>query len=570
MNENTDGRRAYATSAISPTPRHETLVAALDAAAHEGGDFLTFHGVRDACPMRYRDALDAARQWSAFFHHRGVRPGDRVPILLPTGPAFVGALLGAMLAGAVPVPLASPMTFGSIERYLANLAAIVADCGARHLVTFDRVRVALAGDGRLGASLGEVLTEADLDGTPQGFPRTSVSASDTALLQYTSGTTGRPKGVVVSHRALVANAFAIAHGLALGPADVGVSWLPLFHDMGLIGVLLTAVCHPYPLHVMPPEAFVMRPQRWLRVIAEAGATVSAAPNFAYELCVQRGGDLEGARLDRWRRALNGSEPVLANTVERFSARFARDGFDLGAMTPVYGMAECTLAVTFPRKGRGFRARSVDRAELANGIAVAPGPRDLASDAVSVGVPVAGTTVGIYGPDGALVEEGRVGEVRVMGPSLMDGYFRNENASAEAFSGAWLKTGDLGFMHDGELYLVGRAREVIIKGGRNVYPQDIERVASDVRGVRAGAVAAFARGSDRTGTDDIVVVAETATADADERERIAREVRGEVLAALGVKVDDVRLWPVGAIPRTTSGKIQRRACARRFDEEGARP
>ncbi len=541
-------RPARVHSPVAPAPPYDTLVAALDAT---GGPPITFHGLREAPSLHGRDALALAGRWSALLRHHGVRRGDRVLLLLRTGPDFVGALLGTMLAGAVAVPLASPMTFGALDRYLANLAAIVDDAEARCLVTDARVAEALAVDPTLRRSLSVVLTAADLREAPRCQPPLpSLAASDTALLQYTSGTTGRPKGVVVSHRALVANAFAIAHGLCLEPHDVGVSWLPLFHDMGLIGVLLTAVCHPYPLHLMPPEAFLMRPTRWLRTLAETGGTLSAAPNFAYALCAGRAEGLDGARLDVWRRALNGAEPVQADTVSRFAARFAQDGFCPAAMTPVYGMAECTLAVTFPSPGDTLR---VVRSPSGQG-------STLPGEAVSVGAPVAGTSLGVFDPHGGVLTEGAVGEVRVASASCMDGYFRNDAASAAAFDGAWLKTGDLGFLDDGRLYLVGRARDLIIKGGRNHYAHDIERVAAEVHGVRAGSVAAFARPSAHTGTDDLVLVIESPEPRPAARARLVRDVRGGLLATLNLKADAVHLWPVGAIPRTTSGKVRRQACA----------
>lgn len=559
--------QAWVSSTVVPKPSHETVVAALEAAAREGGPFATFHGAREVRTLDFGAALEGAWRWSALLRARGVARGDRIPILLPTGPTFVTALLGTMLAGAVPVPLASPMTFGGLERYLRNLATIVEDAGAEWLITYPRIRDALATDAVLRDALrGGVLTEGELAGTGQPHRLLpSISGSDTALLQYTSGTTGRPKGVVVSHRALVCNAFAIAHGLGLTDRDVGVSWLPMFHDMGLIGVLLTAVCHPYVLHLMPPELFVMRPLRWLRVISEVGGTLSAAPNFAYELCVARGDDLSGLFLKAWRLALNGSEPVHAGTVERFRERFCSVGFRREAMLPVYGLAESTLAVTFSTLEEGYQTLTLDREKLeTQGRAVLSTGRT-GYIAVSVGRPVAGTTVAITDSSGRVLSEGCVGEVRVSGPSVMDGYFRNEEASAAVLSGGWLRTGDLGFIHQGKLYITGRAKEVMIKAGRNVYPYDVERIVSEVPGVRPGGVAAFGRPNPETGTDDVVVIVETTETDQARREAIVRAVRGELLAVLGIKADEVHLWPVGAVPRTTSGKIRRQDCARMLGE-----
>jgi acyl-CoA synthetase (AMP-forming)/AMP-acid ligase II len=535
------------TSRFEARPAHDSLVAAFEAAARDDAPFVTLHGSRGPVARSIRDALASARRWSAALRARGVRRGDRVPLLMPTGHAFVEAMLGAMLSGAVPVPLAAPMTFGNADRYLRNLAAIVTDSSARVLVTYRRIADAVAGDDGLRALLRDVLTEDVLDGLAYGpgvLP--SIGSSDAAFIQYTSGTTGSPKGVVISHGALVSNAFAIARGLEIGPSDVGASWLPLFHDMGLVGVLLTSICHPYPVHVMAPESFVMSPRRWLHLITQVGATLSPAPNFAYDFCVSRGADPAGLRLDSWRVALNGAEPVHARTVARFAERFGTAGFRPGAMMPVYGMAEATLAVTFPR---------IDD------------PLETVAGVVSVGEPVAGMGVEVVDDAGRLVLEGQVGHILVSGPSLMDGYFRNEAASAGALVDGRLRTGDLGFVRGGRLFVTGRAKELIIKGGRNLHPADIERVAADVEGVRTGCVAAFGRANPDTGTDDLVVVVEVSQTDAARWDTVTSGVRAELLAVLGVKPDDVRLCPVGSLPRTTSGKIRRGECARIFPAEG---
>ncbi len=550
---------------VATPPPHATLVEALEAGARADAPFVTLHDAGAARPLDARAALEGARRWAGLLHGRGVRPGDRVPLLLPTSEALIEALLGTLLLRAVPVPLASPMTFGAVDRYLHNLAAVIEDAEAWCIVTTPRMRTAIAADARLQRFLFDAIVPDDLLGAARlHAPERAVDPTDTALIQYTSGTTGRPKGVVLSHRAITANAAAIARGLGIGPDDVGVSWLPLFHDMGLIGVLLTALCHPYPIHLVRPEAFVMQPRRWLSLIAKLGGTIATAPNFAYELCVRRGGDVPGT-LERWRLALDGAEPVHAATLERFTARYASAGFRSDAFMPVYGLAECTLAVTMPPPGAPVRVLHVDRATLEPGQRVVGSSSPDAFAAVSVGRPVEGVAVRIGRPDGSAAPEGVVGEVQVAGPSVMSGYFRRAAASSKVLRDGFLCTGDLGFLTDGCLFVVGRAKDVIIKGGQNIHPHDVERVVADVPGV-TGAAAAFGRPNGATGTDDLVVVVECRGTDEAKRERVARDVRGALLAVLGVKADEVYLWPVGALPRTTSGKIRRAECARRVKEE----
>lgn len=561
---------ARVSSSVRPRPPHDTVVAALEAAADTREPLLTLHGGRRPEAHDPRALLQGAFCVGGWLQAMGVRPGDRVPILLPTSADFVHALLGTMLVGAVPVPLATPMTFGGVGRYLQNLAAVVEDADARCLVTSARLRDAAAEEPRLAARLRNVLVpqERGAPGPPRCRPA-PLDPSDAALLQYTSGTTGRPKGVVISHRALVSNAFAIAHGLSLGPEDVGVSWLPMFHDMGLIGVLVTALCHPYPVHLIRPESFVMQPRRWLTLLSQVGGTVSAAPNFAYDLCATRvdAPALE-ADLARWRVALNGSEPVHPETVRRFGARFADHRFPSDAVMPVYGLAESTLAVTFPCLDRKLESLRLDRGTLAAGRTVRTVEGAGGLEVVSAGRPVAGASVRIVHA-GAVTAERVVGEVQTTGPSLMDGYFRNGPASADAVQDGWLRTGDLGFLDGGRLFLVGRAKEVIIKGGRNYYPHDVERIASGVSGAE-GAAAAFARPNPDAGTEDLIVVVEARDRSPEGRERIAREARGELLAVLGVKADQVHVCPFGAIPRTTSGKVRRAACEALLGPEGSAP
>lgn len=554
-------------SDLPSLPPHESLVAALEAAAKTEIPFLTLHVGRQQHALSYKHALEGAWRVSAALRKRGVKKGDRVALLLPTSLLFVESLLGSMLAGAVPVPLASPMTFGGVERYLKNLTVILKDAGAQWMITYPRIQEAAAADDELKAILRHVLTEADFDGSAPVDPRSaSISGADLAFLQYTSGTTGRPKGVMVSHRAAVSNTYSISCGLEQRPGDVGVSWLPLFHDMGLIGALLLSICHPFPLHVMPPERFIVRPGGWLKLMGEVGATLSPAPNFAYDLCTSRGGDIEGVDLSKWRVALNGSEPVHLPTIERFTSHFASNGFKPESLMPVYGMAEATLAVTFSAAHQRATSLAVERKTLEIEGRVVRSELPGARMAVSVGRPLAGMSVSITSDSGRVLEDGEVGEIRVAGPSLMDGYFQNEVASAAALCDGWLRTGDLGFVWGGQLYITGRAKEMVIKSGRNLYPYDIERIVGELPGVRLGGVAAFGRTNETTGTDDLIVVAETSQKESSEHEALTKAIRGEVLAVLGVGIDVVRLWPVGSVPRTSSGKIRRKECARLLEEE----
>jgi fatty-acyl-CoA synthase len=544
---------------------HDSLVSAIEKAARDGILSITLHLGPEPTRLSGKDILDGALAKAALLRSRSVKKGDRVILLTPTSPGFIETFLGANLIGAIPVPLASPMTFGSLGRYLQNLRAIVENSGARVIMTSPRMRDAIAEDDLLRAQLDHVLVEEDRGGPVDGPLLASVSGSDTAFIQYTSGTTGVPKGAVISHRALVANTYSIAHSLRLTSSDTVVSWLPMFHDMGLIGILLTTICRPLEAHLLRPESFLMKPGRWLEILSQKRGTLAAAPNFAYDLCVNRPPKNADLNLENWRAALNGSEAVHPATVKRFSDHYLAHRFDPQAMMPVYGMAETTLAVTFPHLDDKYQLLPVDRTALEErGQAINSSSADV-YQAVSVGYPVAGMSVRVTSTAGQTVSERTVGEIRVAGPSLMDGYYRNEEASTATLDQGWLRTGDLGFIERGRLFIVGRAKEVIIKAGRNFYPYDIEQVAADVTGVSRGGVAAFARPNSETGTDDLVVVAESREKDPTERERIVKEIRGELLAAIGVKADEIRVVGIGALPRTTSGKIRRKECAKKIGQ-----
>ena len=528
--------------ALAP-PRFSTLPEALAAAA-ESETGLTFWdaGERETV-VPWREVHARARRVAAALVQIGVRAGDRVALILPTSPAFPAAFFGVQLAGAVPVPLYPPVRLGRLDEYHLRTARMLRACGARLLLTDRRIRRLL---GRAAAQarpeLGCRAVE-ELERERDEVAR-AVRPDALAVIQFSSGTTVDPKPVALSHANVLANAAAIDSYLPEGGRlrQSGVSWLPLYHDMGLIGCLVLAMVHPGPLTLIPPEVFLVRPSIWLRAIAKKRATVSPAPSFAYGLCLRRvrDEDLAGLDLSSWRLALNGAEPIAAGVARRFAERFARFGFDARAMLPVYGLSEASLAVTFARPGAPLRSRVHEGREV-----------------VSVGVPVPGAAVEIRDAEGTVCPAGAVGRIHVRGPSVMHGYFGRPDATAEALRHGWLDTGDLGFVEDGELFVSGRAKDVIVLRGANHAPQVFEEALDGVEGVRAGCAIAVGFVPDDGDGEELALLVETSGDAAGVEDR----VRAAVLAASGVRPHTVLLLAPGTLPRTSSGKL-RRAEARR--------
>jgi fatty-acyl-CoA synthase len=396
-----------------------------------------------------------------------------------------------------------------------------------------------------------------------------LTATDFALIQYTSGSTGDPKGVLLSHSNLMANIRAIAAGIDLRPTDVGVSWLPLYHDMGLIGTWLNTIVHGIPLVLMSPLAFLARPERWLWAIHERRATLSAAPNFAYELCVRKIRDeaIEGLDLSSWRCAANGSEPVSAASIDRFVDRFERFGFRREAMTPMYGLAESSVALCLPPAGRAPRVERVAREVFAREGRAVPAMSNEAAPLsfVSVGKALPLHEVRVADEKGGGVAERVVGRVLFRGPSCMAQYYRNPTATSRAvLPDGWIDSGDLAYMSDGELFVTGRVKDLIIKAGRNLVPQEIEEVVGSIEGIRKGCVAAFGVADASTGTERLIVLAESHTQSNQERDRLEREIVAQVAAGVGVPPDTVRVVAPGVVPKTPSGKIRRTAARDAFE------
>ncbi len=507
---------------------------------------------------------------------RPVARGDRVCLVLPTGLDFFPAFLGVLAAGGVPVPIYPPARLDQLAAYLERHARILTDAGATAVVTDERLlpvarRLAGLADraGRASGAgrirVGSVARlEASGAGVAAGAAR--VGPDDLALIQYTSGSTGDPKGVALSHANLLANIGAIGRAVEMVPHDVVVSWLPLYHDMGLIGAWLTPFVYGMPMVVLSPLQFLSRPARWLWAFHHYRGTLSASPNFAFELCCRkvRDEDVEGLDLSSWRYAMNGSEPVWPETLERFAGRFGPYGFRREAMHVAYGLAENSVALTLLPVGRGPRYDRVERDVFQRERRAVPATAEPALTFVSCGVPLDNCEVRVVEAEGAArrdLPERTEGRVVFRGPSAMQGYFGNPEATAAVRREGWIDTGDLGYVAGGELYLTGRSKDLVIKGGRKYHPQDIERAAAGVAGVRKGCVVAFDLRDPLRG-EAIVVVAETREPAAGHGE-LARRITEAVAGAVGTPADRVELVAPGTLPKTSSGKLRRRESRARF-------
>jgi acyl-CoA synthetase (AMP-forming)/AMP-acid ligase II len=506
------------------------------------------------------EVVRRARRAAAALAARGVEPGDRVAIVLRTERAFLDAFFGAWLAGAVPVPLYPPVRLGRMDEYAAATARMLTVSGAKVVVSAGGTRRLLgAAVERAAPPLG-CIDASELERVPARIAR-EVRPEDLALVQFSSGSTVDPKPVALSHAALAAQADLLIAATAPGPRDVLVSWLPLYHDMGLIGALLGAMSYPGPLVLIPPEHFLARPALWPRAIARHRGTLGAAPSFAYAYVAERVRDEELAGLDlsSWRLALDGAEPVSAEAMRRFAARLAPHGFRASALVPVYGLAEAALAVTFAQPGAPLAGRRVDPVRLAAEGVVAPGDREV----VSVGAPVPGVTVEVRARDGGPAGEGRLGRIFVRGASVMAGYLGDPAGTAAALRGGWLDTGDLGFVAGGELYVHGRAKDVVVVRGANRAPDEFESALAGVPGVRPGCAVALGFVPPGGDGEALLVLAERARAgelpDAD----IAHAVRRAVLDRTGVAPHTVALLAPGTLPRTSSGKLRRQEALRRW-------
>ena len=503
---------------------------------------------------------------AAALRARGIGQRDTVAIMLRTEAAFFPAFFGTLLAGAVPVPVYPPFRPDRIAEYARRQGRILSNAGARLLITFAAIeRLGTLLRGQIPTLSGVVtlddLAPEDPDGGPlPDRPSSWLTGDDPALIQYTSGSTGQPKGVLLTHANLLANIRAIRDGLGIRPDDAAVSWLPLYHDMGLIGAWLGCLYTGIPVAILSPLAFLSRPARWLWAIHEHRATLSVAPNFAFDLCAAKVADEEIAGLDlgSLRILLNGSEAIVPRTLTRFAERFAPVGLRPDALRPVYGLAECSVGLAVTPQRHPPRVDRIDTAFRTTGRARPSGEPD-ALEFVSCGAPLPRHEIRIADATGARLGERQEGRVQFRGPSRMAGYYRNPDATrAVTTDDGWLDSGDLGYLAGGELFLTGRRKDIVIKAGRNIYPHEAETVVDGVDGVRKGCVAAFGVPDAALGTERLVVVAETRVTEPTRREQIRGEIVERVAGALGVPPDLVVLARPGSVLKTSSGKVRRGA------------
>ena len=549
-----------------------TLLEMLDWHANAHGDrahivFLSDAGEEE---ISYAKLKAGAVRVAAGLQSHGLEPRQAVAIMLPTSSDYFYAYFGILLAGGIPVPIYPPARLNQIEEHVRRHAGILANAQAAILIT---VPEAMPVAHLLAAhvpGLRRVVIAGALSQTSGGALPVATTPDDIAFIQYTSGSTGNPKGVVLTHANLLANIRAMTRAVDASSRDVFVSWLPLYHDMGLIGAWLGSLYAGFPLVVMSPMTFLARPERWLWAIHRFRGTLSAAPNFAYELCLKRidEAQLVGLDLSSWRMAFNGAEAVSPGTVTRFTERFARYGFRSDAMTPVYGLAESSVGLLFPPPGRGPLIDLIRREPLVvQGKAIPAGPDDINPlRFVACGNPIAGHEVRIVDEAGREIGERVEGRLEFKGPSATSGYYRNPEQTKRLFRGEWLDTGDRAYIAKGEVYVTGRVKDIIIRGGRNIYPDEIEEAVGALPGVRKGCVAVFGSPDPGSGTERLVVLAETRETDGAARGALREAVSHATIDTLGEPPDEIVLAPPHSVLKTSSGKI-RRSASRELYEAG---
>ncbi len=518
--------------------------------------------------ITYRALWNGAYRVCAGIRGHGVGPGEAVALMFPTGKEFLYSFFGVLMAGAVATPIYPPFRLAQIEEHLKRQTGILENSQAVLLISAPEAKqVGVYLKARLPKLL-DVVTFDELSITREaGIIQRETQ--DTAFMQYTSGSTGNPKGVVLSHANLLANIRYMGKTLKVTADDVFVSWLPLYHDMGLIGAWLGSLYHGFPLVLMPPLSFIARPYRWLQALSRHRGTLSAGPNFAFEISTRkiRDDEIAGIDLSAVRVLCNGAEPIHYQTLEKFSTRFAAYGLDPGAICPVYGLAESSVGLAFPPLRRGPKVDTIDADKFYRKRIAVPADSDTANvlHIVACGYPLADHEVRIVDDKGRELAERQVGRLQFRGPSATRGYFRNPEANAGLFEQGWLNSGDFAYIAEGEIYITGRAKDMIIRAGRNIYPYELEQAIGEIDGVHKGNVAVFSSLDKEQGTEKLVVLAESRVRDPDRREQIKQRIQQITTDIAQLPADDIVLAPLRTILKTSSGKIRRLDCKRLYEQ-----
>ncbi len=550
------------TPTVDALPRRfadfETLGAALDYAA-TGTRGLNFHDARGTLTTPYpyaelrRDALANAHRLIA----AGILPGDRIALIAETGVHFAALFFGAVYAGAWPVPLPLPTSFGGKDSYIDQLAVQLGSSDPK-LLFFPEELAEMATAAAKLRGVEPLSYEAfETRAAPAG-PLPQASPDDVAYLQYSSGSTRFPHGVAVTHHALLNNLAAHSHGMLLEPGDRCISWLPWYHDMGLVGCFLSPVANQVSTDYLKTEDFARRPLAWLDLISRnEGTSISYSPTFGYDICARRMSSQTKASdrfdLSRWRLAGNGADMIRPDVMQAFVDAFAEAGFKASAFLPSYGLAEATLAVSIMPPGEGIVVELVEETQLSGGDHNQDRPRRFRA-IVNCGKPVRDMTVEIRDEDGSVLPEKMIGKLWCKGPSIMTGYFRDQEATDACMADGWLDTGDMAYISGGYIYIVGRAKDMIIINGKNHWPQDIEWAVEQLPGFKAGDIAAFAI-TTPGGEETPAVLVQCRTSDPEERARLRDQIREKVRAITGMHCV-VELVPPRTLPKTSSGKLSR--------------
>lgn len=487
----------------------------------------------------------------------------KVTLMLPSCPDYFFSFMGVLTAGAIPVPIYPPMRLSQIESYIRRHQTILKNCQTEVMITTPDIQRYSTLLTSLVPSLKHLLTVNDFAAYSDQPVKMAIAEDDIAFIQYTSGSTADPKGVQLSHRNLLANIKAMGVATKLTSKDIFVSWLPLYHDMGLIGAWLGMFYYAAHLVVMSPLEFLARPQRWLWAIHRYRATISAAPNFAYDLCIHRIAEeeLKGLDLTTWRIACNGAEPVIPDTLRRFCKRFAEYGFKRVAYWPVYGLAESSVGLAFPKPDRTPYIQRIERSHFTQqGKAIPVDASDKnALEFVSCGEALPGHELRVVDDMDIELPDRQQGHLQFKGASSTIGYYRNPEKTAELFHGQWLDTGDLAYFDEGQLYLTGRSKDIIIRAGRNIYPHEIEEAVGTIAGVRRGRVVAFGCNEAKTNKERLLVLVETRETSPQKRQALHQQILTICADIIDLPPDEIVLAPANTVLKTSSGKLRRSAC-----------